>query len=46
MKLAEAAHILGISLEEVTTHSLNNTFKKLNMSWDPENVRYLQFISM
>ncbi len=40
MKLAEAAHILGISLEDVTIDSLNKTYKKLVMTWDPEKVSH------
>jgi hypothetical protein len=38
MKLAEAADILGISLEEVTVDSLKQTYKKLMTSWDNEKV--------
>lgn len=38
MKLQEAAVILGISLEDVTTDSLRQTFKKLTMAWDTEKV--------
>lgn len=38
MKLAEAAAILGISLDDVTTDSLRQQYRKLIMSWDPETV--------
>jgi hypothetical protein len=40
MKLAEAAAILGISLEEVTTDSLKHQYKKLIMAWDPDSVLF------
>eukprot|EP01040_Poterioochromonas_malhamensis_P005833 gene5834-6273_t len=39
MKLAEAADILGISLEEVTVDSLKQTYKKLMTSWDNEKIK-------
>jgi preprotein translocase subunit Sec63 len=38
MKLAEAASILGISLEDVTTDSLKQQYRKLIISWDPDTV--------
>ena len=38
MKLAEAAHILGISLEEVTVNSLKQAYKGLMANWDNEKV--------
>ncbi len=39
MKLAEAAQVLGISLEDVTLPTLKHTYSNLAMSWDPEKVR-------
>jgi hypothetical protein len=38
MKLAEAAHILGISLEEVTIDSLKKTYKTLITPIEKEKV--------
>jgi hypothetical protein len=45
MKLAEAAHVLGISLEDVTIDILNKTYKKLVMTWDPEKVLCMLFLT-
>ncbi len=45
MKLAEAASVLGISLEEVTTDSLKQQYRKLMMSWDPDKVISQYFIN-
>eukprot|EP01033_Poteriospumella_lacustris_P010322 gene10322-7333_t len=42
MKLVEAAAILGISLEDVTTDSLKQQYRRLIMSWDPDTVRDIQ----
>ena len=44
MKLAEAAQVLGISLEDVTLPGLKNRFANLTMSFDPEKVSYASFI--
>ena len=38
MKLEEAASILGISLEDITIDGLKQTYKKLAMALDPEQV--------
>lgn len=40
MKLQEAANILGLSLEEVTTESLKQTFRKLTTSSEAEKVEW------
>ena len=39
MKLEEAASILGVSLEDITIDGLKQTYKKLALTLDPENVR-------
>jgi hypothetical protein len=40
MKLAEAAHILGISLDEVTIDSLKKTYKTLITPIEKEKVSF------
>lgn len=38
MKLEEAAALMGVSLDNITPELLKQTYKKLALSWDPQQV--------